>query len=91
VQLFKGGFSYRVKKDLELNMEVWERGYIDHRIRDAGDYSRHVEYIHQNPVEARIVGSAADYVYSSAHEGFELDPCPEELEGERTAVVVPWG
>jgi putative transposase len=89
VQFIKGGFSYRVKKDLALNMEVWERGYIDHRIRDASDYSRHVHYIRQNPVEARIVESAADYMYSSAYEGFELDSCPQELKRECTAVAMP--
>ncbi len=88
VQFIKGGFSYRVKKALVLNMEIWERGYIDHRIRDAGDYSRHVEYIRQNPVEARIVGRAEDYAYSSAHGGFELDPFSQELERERAAVAV---
>ncbi len=87
MQFVKGGFSYRVKKDLGLNIEVWERGYVDHRIRDANDYARHVEYIRQNPVEARIVSRAEDYPYSSAHQGFELDPCPQGLKPEalRTA------
>jgi REP element-mobilizing transposase RayT len=39
MQFIKGGFSYRAKKELALNMEIWERGYIDHRIRDANDTS----------------------------------------------------
>src|SRR5207244_6788874 len=34
MQFIKGGFSYRVKKELGWNCEVWERGYVDHRIRD---------------------------------------------------------
>lgn len=89
VQFIKGGFSYSVKKDLALNMEIWERGDVDHRIRDAEDDSRHVEYIRQNPVEARIVGQAADYEYGSAHGVFELDPCPQKLEWEGAAVVMP--
>lgn len=38
VQLIKGGFSYRWKKELGVNLEIWERGYVDHRIRDATDY-----------------------------------------------------
>ncbi len=80
MQFIKGGFSYRVKKRLALNIEVWERGYVDRRIRDARDYSRHVEYIRQNPIKARIVSRAEDYPYSSAHDGFESDPCPEGLE-----------
>jgi len=55
MQFIHGGFSYRTKKELALNIEVWERGYTDRRIRDANDYARHVEYIRQNPVEAKIV------------------------------------
>jgi putative transposase len=82
IQLVKGGFSYRVKKDLGLNIEVWERGYVDHRVRDANDYARHVKYIRQNPVEARIVSRAEVYAYSSARQGFELDPCPQGLKPE---------
>jgi putative transposase len=87
MQFIKGGFSYRTKKDLGLNMEVWERGYVDHRIRDGNDYARHVQYIRQNPVEAKIVTSAEDYLYSSAHEGFKLDCEPEELMQDGSAIL----
>jgi len=80
VQFIKGGFSYRVKKELGLNLEVWERGYVDHRIRDSVDYEQHVEYIRQNPVKAGIVVHAEDYAYSSANGKFELDPCPQGLK-----------
>ena len=80
MQFVKGGFSYRVRKELRLNMEIWERGYIDHRIRDGNDYIQHVEYIHNNPVEKGLVARAEDYPYSSAHVGFDLDPCPQGLK-----------
>jgi REP-associated tyrosine transposase len=80
VQFVKGGFSYRVKKELELNLEVWGRGYVDHRIRDANDYAGHVEYIHSNPVVAGMVHKAEEYAYSSAHAGFEVDACPRGLK-----------
>jgi putative transposase len=80
IRFIKGGFSYRVKKELGLNVEVWERGYVDHRIRDANDYARHVEYIRQNPVEGRIASRAEDYPYSSAHSGYDLDPRPQGLK-----------
>ena len=66
VQLIKGGFSHRVKADLGSSMEIWQRGFSDHRIRDAQDYQRHREYIHQNPVRAGYVAKAEDYLYSSA-------------------------
>jgi len=82
IQFIKGGFSYRVKKELGLNMEIWERGYVDHRIRDAEDYIRHVVYVQENPVQAHLVERAEDYLCSSAHPGFELDPCPQGLKPE---------
>jgi len=80
VQFIKGGLSYRAKKELGVSYEIWERGYVDHRIRDTNDYCQHVEYIDQNPVRAGIVTQPEDYSYSSAHPGFELDPCPEGLK-----------
>ena len=38
VQFIKGGFSFRVKKELQSGMEVWQRGFSDHRIRDLQDF-----------------------------------------------------
>jgi putative transposase len=73
VQFIKGGFSYRAKKELGSNMEVWQKGFQDHRIRDAADYDIHVAYIHGNPARE-------DYPYSSARSGFELDAAPQGLK-----------
>jgi putative transposase len=87
MQLIKGGFSYRVGKELELKMEIWERGYIDHRIRDPTDFINHVEYIRQNPVEAGLVSVYADYPYSSAHTGFDLDRAPQRLKPQSSSVA----
>jgi putative transposase len=49
VQFIKGGFSFRAKKELGSTMEVWQKGFQDHRVRDAGDYAQHVRYIRENP------------------------------------------
>jgi len=43
------------KRELSYNREVWQKGYNDHRIRDADDYAKHVEYVWMNPVKAGIV------------------------------------
>ena len=80
VQFIKGGFSYRAKKELDSNMEVWQKGFSDHRIRDASDYVLHVSYIHQNPVKERFCESPEQFPYSSAHPRFELDPAPQGLK-----------
>ena len=82
MQLIKGGFSYRVKKELGSTLEIWERGYVDHRIRDLADYDRHVTYIRQNPVEAQLASTEEEYPYSSACAGLERDPRPQGLKPE---------
>jgi len=79
-QFIKGGFSYRAKKELGSNMEVWQKGFSDHRIRDADDYAFHVTYIYDNPVKERLCEKPEDFPYSSAHPGFELDPAPRGLK-----------
>jgi hypothetical protein len=53
---------------------------VDHRIRDAVDYAQHAAYVRENPVRARLVERSIDYLYSSAHSGFELDACPQGLK-----------
>ncbi len=80
VQYIKGVFSFRAKKELDSNMEVWQVGFQDHRIRDGSDYAIHVEYIHQNPVRRKLCGVASEYAWSSAYPGFELDAVPLGLK-----------
>jgi putative transposase len=80
VQFIKGGFSYRAKKELGSNMEVWQKGFSDHRIRDAGDYLRHVDYIRENPLRRHLCECPEEYPYSSAAAGIELDPVPQGLK-----------
>ena len=80
VQFIKGGFSYRAKKELGSNMEVWQKGFSDHRIRDTSDYQIHRIYVQQNPVRKHLCEQAEEYPYSSARPGFELDPLPQGLK-----------
>lgn len=80
VQFIKGGFSYRAKNELGSNMEVWQKGFSDHRIRDASDYRLHQIYIQQNPVRKHLCERAEAYPYSSARPGLELDSAPQGLK-----------
>jgi putative transposase len=63
MQLIKGGFSFRAKKEFEWNGEIWQPGFSDHRIRDEEDWIRHVEYIRSNPVDAKLVEDIALYEF----------------------------
>jgi putative transposase len=80
VQFIKGGFSYRAKKELGSTMEIWQKGFQDHRIRDASDLAAHIIYIHDNPVKAHLCERPDEFPYSSAHAGFELGAVPQGLK-----------
>ena len=46
---------------------IWQRRYWEHLIRDEGDYERHVDYIHYNPVKHGYTAQPADWPNSSIH------------------------
>ncbi len=87
VQYVKGGFSFRAKKELGWNGEVWVTGFSDHRIRDEEDFAIHQQYIERNPVEARLVGRPEEYAYCSANGRFEVDAFPQGLKPQDNEVV----
>ncbi|MGH9603365.1 MAG: REP-associated tyrosine transposase [Terriglobales bacterium] len=80
MQLIKGGFSHRAGKEIASTLEIWQRGFTDHRIRDSEDYICHREYIRQNPIQARFCAAPEEYPYSSAGSGIPLDPVPQRLK-----------
>jgi putative transposase len=69
MQLIKGGFSHR----LASKLPVWQRGFTDHRIRDDADYNLRLNYLHRNPVEARLSDKPESYPFSSANPKLRLD------------------
>jgi len=80
VQFIKGGFSFRAKKDLQSNMEIWQTWFSDHRIREVADYQSHVGYIFRNPVGRKLVERAGDYPYCSAFPTSLKDEVPQWLK-----------
>ena len=79
LQLIKGGFSFRAKKELGFGGEIWEKSFYDHRVRDLGEYERFRDYIRQNPVKRGLAAVAEDYSYGSAA-GFVMDEVPQRLK-----------
>jgi len=80
LQLIKGGFSFRAKKELGFGGEIWQTSFYDRRVRDMTEYEKMKVYIHQNPVRAGLVQRAEDYPYSSATPKFHLDDVPQRLK-----------
>ena len=80
LQLIKGGFSFRAKKELRFAHEIWQPSYYDRRVRDAAEYFSFREYIRRNPVARGLARSAEEYVYGSTAPGLELDNPPQRLK-----------
>ena len=55
VQYIKGGSAHRIGKELKSRFPVWQRGFSDHRIRDANDYAIHLRYVEENAVKRKLV------------------------------------
>jgi putative transposase len=85
LQLIKGGYSHAVRTQLGSSMEIWERGFTDHRIRDFRDFEQHKEYIHSNPEKRGLVAGSDEYRYCSAFPGFKLDGWPSAAEADLPA------
>ena len=85
LQLIKGGFSFRAKRELGFGGEIWEKSYHDRRVRDWQEYCAFRQYIQLNPVKKGLVESAEQYSYSSARAGMELDAAPQRLKPSDSA------
>jgi len=63
MQLIKGRFSYRLKREFQYLGDVWQRGFSETRADDEECLLRYREYIAQNPVKAGLVESPGQYSY----------------------------
>jgi REP-associated tyrosine transposase len=80
VQFIKGGSAKRIGEALNFRFPVWQRGFSDHRIRDAADYMAHIRYREQNPVKRKLVMSPSEYRWSSAAGAFAMNEVPQGLK-----------
>jgi REP-associated tyrosine transposase len=79
IQLIKGGSSFEIHRIRGHKMEIWQPGFHEATVRDEGDYLGRRNYIRSNPVDARLVIQAEDWLYGSANSKFVLDPMPDRL------------
>ena len=84
----KAGFSRRLAKGEHIRASrktkrergIWQRRYWEHQIRNESDLTRHVDYIHYNPVKHGWVSRPVDWPHSTLH-GYI----------ERGLVALDWG
>ena len=67
VQLIKGNFSYRAKKELGFQGEIWQRGFSDVRVRHEESFRNHQLYIYNNPVKAAVARAPEEYTHCSLY------------------------
>ena len=87
IQFIKGGFSYQCGKLLGVHSAIWQKSFLDRRVRDADEYARYREYIHQNAVRAGLVSAAEEYTYSSLNPKFQIDELPQRLKPALQAII----
>jgi REP-associated tyrosine transposase len=74
LQLIKGCFSFRARKELGFGGEIWQTSFYDRRVRISK------EYIHLNPVKRGLASLPEEYLFHSARPGFNLDGLPQRLK-----------
>jgi putative transposase len=72
------GLKRRPNGDLAL----WQRRFWEHTVRDDGDFARHVDYVHFNPVKHRLVSCVRDWPYSSFHRYAREGLLPNDWAGD---------
>jgi putative transposase len=61
---------------------LWQRRFWEHTIRDEGDFARHVDYIHFNPVKHGLVARVRDWPFSSFHRYVRRGLLPVDWAGD---------
>ena len=64
MQLIKGNFSYRAKKELGVKHEIWQRGFSENRVYEQESYAEFRSYINNNPVKAGLAKVAEEYPFA---------------------------
>jgi REP-associated tyrosine transposase len=89
-RLIKAGFSRRLpagervsrSRAAKAERGIWQRRYWEHTIRNGDDFSRHIDYIHFNPVKHGYVGRACDWPHSSFQRMVRLGVVPKNWGGD---------
>jgi len=91
-RLIKSAFSRSLPRSERLSASrvgksergIWQRRYWEHTLHDEGDFARHADYVHFNPVKHGHVARVVDWPYSSFHRMVRLGTYPEDWGGDGT-------
>jgi len=77
--------SQSASRHKRRELALWQRRFWGHQIRDAGDYARHVDHVHYNPVKHGLVAEVRDWPYSRFHRYVRLGLYPNDWAGTAVA------
>ena len=80
LQLIKGGSSFAIRKARGNKLPIWQPGFHEWTIRDAGDYEARRRYIWLNPVKAGLIENPEQWPFGSACGTYRLDVPPQGLK-----------
>ncbi|HET7106657.1 MAG TPA: transposase [Candidatus Acidoferrum sp.] len=80
IQLIKGGSSHEIHLVQGNKMPIWQSGFHESRVKDWANCKAKMDYIHFNPVAAKLVQRPQDWRFCSASGRFALDPIPQGLK-----------
>jgi putative transposase len=94
----KGHFSSQmiaagvmVARHANGDLALWQRRFWERTIRDEGDFARHVDHIHFNPVKHKLVSRVQDWPYSSFHQYVRQGILPLDWGGDMSESVMDFG
>ena len=97
--LIKSGFSRGLPPTLvrspskikKREKGLWQRRYWEHAVRDDEDLTRHIDYIHFNPVKHGLVPRVQDWPDSSFHQYVARGDLPLDWGGDMCEMPATFG
>jgi putative transposase len=77
-----GGEPISASRAAKRERGIWQRRYWEHTIRDQDDLTRHIDYIHINPLKHRLVDRVREWEASSFHRYVKLGTYPIDWAGD---------
>jgi putative transposase len=89
-RLIKSAFSHGLMRGERISASrarkgergIWQRRYWEHTLRDQDGFTRHLDYIHFNPVKHGYAARVQDWPYSSLRRWVRLGAYPEDWAGD---------
>jgi putative transposase len=98
-RLIKSAFSHGLMRGERISISrvskgergIWQRRYWQHTLRDQDDFTRHLDYIHFNPVKRGYAPRVQAWPYSSFRRWVRLGGYAEDRAGDPRTEARPFG